>query len=231
MSGPTLRRTSGMVVALAIIAAPIAGIAMPSSAPAPRVLAWASFLGADQAITTSTTWSSGELWQPVVGEWAQVGHALVPTRSMPHTRVLAAVPAAGSGARVAAIVSSLDGSPVRNGGVIAASSATGTRRALAAAVTATGALEVVYLPGRPVSIGSSAPGAVSEATIELTLQVQGSTVVATARPLWSRTPTVTVTGTLSPAQVTDLADNDGYGAYADQTTGVAFTALRVEVPA
>jgi hypothetical protein len=31
--------------------------------------------------------------------------------------------------------------------------------------------------------------------------------------------------------VTDLADNDGYGVYADRSTGVAFTALRVEVPA
>jgi hypothetical protein len=224
-------RASGMVAALAIIAAPIAGIAMPSSAPAPRVLAWASFLGPDGAITTTTPWSSGELWQPVSGDWAQVGHALVSTRSMPDTRVLAAVPTAGSGARVAAIVSSLDGSPVRDGGVIAASSAAGTRRALIARVTSTGALEVVYLPGRPVSLGSSAAGAVTEASIELTLQMQGSTVVATARPLWSRDPTVTVTAALSPAQVTDLVDNDGYGGYADQTTGVAITALRVEVPA
>jgi hypothetical protein len=72
---------------------------------------------------------------------------------------------------------------------------------------------------------------VTEASIELTLQMQGSTVVATARPLWSRDPTVTVTAALSPAQVTDLVDNDGYGGYADQTTGVAITALRVEVPA
>lgn len=231
MSGPTLRRTSGMVVALAIIAAPIAGIAMPSTAPAPRVLAWASFLGADGSITTGTAWSSGELWQPVSGDWAQVGNALVPTSSRPDARVLAAVPAAGSGERVAAIVSSLDGSPVRLGGVIAAAAATGSRRALVARVTSTGALEVVYLPGRPVTIASSAAGAVTEATIELTLQVQGAAVVATARPLWSRLPTVTVTGSLSPAQVTDLADHDGYGVYADQSTGVRFTAVRVEVPA
>ncbi len=231
MSSTRPHRTSSMVVALAIIAAPIAGIAMPSSAPAPRVLAWASFLGADGAVEATTTWTSGELWQPVVGTWAQLDHALVSTQSMPDARALATVPSGGSSARVAAIVSSLDGTAVRNGGVIAASAATGTRRALIATVNASGALEVIYLPGRPISLGSSATGAVTESTVELTLQLQGATAVATARPLWSRTPTVTVTATLSPAQVTDLAGNDGYGVYADRSTGVAFTALRVEVPA
>lgn len=218
-------------IALVIIPTPLIGLSMPSTAPAPHVLAWASFLGPDGGIDNSTPWTSGERWQPVSGDWSQVGAALVSTRSTPDARALADIAAAGSTARVAAVVTTLGGGPVRNAGVIAASTASGDRRALVGRVTSTGALEVILVPGRPVTIATSAGGALTDGSVELTLWLSGTSVVATARPLWSREPTVVVTGTLSAAQATDLAGNTGYGVYADATTEVAFSALRVEVPA
>lgn len=218
-------------IALVILPTPLLGLAMPSDAPAPTVLAWASFLGADGVVDTATPWTSGEPWQPVAGDWSQVGAALVSTRSAPDARALAEVPAAGSDARVAAIISSIGASTVASGGVVAAATASGARRALVARVTATGALEVTMVPGRPVVIGTSTPGAITASSVELTLRLQGATVIATSRPLSSRDPTVVVTATLTPAQSGDLAGNVGYGVYADRTTDVAFTALRVEVPA
>lgn len=231
MARPRLRRLLTSASALLIIPAPIIGIAGSSDAPAPTVLAWASFLGTDGAITATTPWSSGQLWKPVFGDWAQVGGAMVSTRNTADARALADVPAAGTSARTAAIVSSLDGFAVHDAGVIAASTAAGMRRALIARIASNGALEIVFNPGRPVVLGSSAAGAVNETTVEVTLRLQGSTAVATARPLSSRDPTVVVTATLSPTQTTDLAGNTGYGVYADLTTAVAFTAVRVEVPA
>lgn len=224
-------RSLASAIALAIIPVPLAGMSMPSDAPAPMVLAWASFLGPDGVITTATPWSSGELWQPVIGDWSQVGAAMVSTRGISDSRALATVAPAGSAGRVAAIVSSLDGLAVRDAGVVTAATASGTRHALIARIGTTGALEIVLNPGRPIVIGTSSVGAVSESVVEVTLQLQGTTAVATSRPLASREPTVVVSATLTPTQLDAVAGQNGYGVYADRTTGVAFTALRVEVPA
>lgn len=221
-----------MSASLSISSVPISAFDEATIVPAPQVLAWASFLGPDGPLTTGTAWSAGSTWTLVVGTWAEDGDMAVPTRSLMNARLIGDVPAAGSTGRVVAIVSSTGGGNVSDAGVAAAATSSGTRSAILAVVTPDGSLTIRSVPGAPfITLATSAAGVVVEPSVEVSLQVVGATVTATARPLWSREPTVSLTATLTPATTSDVAANTGYGVVAHQTTAVAFSAVRVEVPA
>lgn len=224
---------AGAAVALTVISAPLASVTLSSTAPAPQVLAWASFLDTDRTITTTTPWSSGPVWDPLVGNWAQAGNAAVTTRSSANARAVAVLPDAGSTARVVAKVSSRDGTPVHSGGVVAAAATGGTRVALAALVGTDGSLQIRRVAGGGGSttlLASSASFVTDESAVELTLQLVDGVATATLRPLNSVTPSVVVEATLTAGQHAELVDNTGYGVLSHSTTNVALQALRVEFP-
>jgi hypothetical protein len=222
------------VTSLTIISAPVTSMTMGSAAPAPQVIAWASFLGEDGPINSSSQWSSGEAWTPLVGNWAQVDGAAVTTRSSANARAVAAVPDAGNSARVIARVLSIDGSAVHSGGVVAAASITGTRVALAAMITPDGSLEIRRISGGGAAstlIATSGVVVMISPAIEISLQIIDGLAIATAKNLSAEEPVLILEATLTPAQVSEIATNTAYGLFALSTTNLEFTAVRVEWPA
>lgn len=225
---------AGAAAALTVISAPMASVTVASAAPAPQVLAWASFLDTDRTISTATPWSSGPVWDPLVGNWAQAGNAAVTTRSTANARAVALVPEAGSTARVVARATSRDGTPVRSGGVVAAAATGGTRVALAALVGTDGSLQIRRVSGGGAAttlLASSAASLVLESAVEMTLHLVDGVATATVRPLHSVTPSIVVQATLTASHSSELVGNTGYGVISHSTTNVALQAVRVEFPA
>jgi hypothetical protein len=222
----------GTLATLSLTTTPLSAAAMTSTAPAPHVLAWASFLVGDGPLSSTTVWSSGEAWNPLVGNWAQVDHAAGTTRSTANARAVASVPSAGSTARVVATVASRAGAAVRAGGVVAAAATTGTRVALVAIIGTDGSLEIRRVTGGGGSsslLAASTAEAATSAAVEISLQVLDGVATATLRPLAPGAPITVVSVVLTPAQVSELATNSAYGVMSHSTTDVALRALRVEV--
>jgi hypothetical protein len=228
---PSISFATGALAALTIAVAPLAAVSQPSTAPAPRVLAWASFLGDDAELTSISTWSSGEAWYPLVGNWTQVEGAAATTRTTANARAVASLPAAGNTARVVARVMSVDGSPVQSGGVVAAASLTGTRVALIALVHTDGSLQIRRVAGGGAAstvLASSAPGAIISSSVELSLQHLDGTATATATPLDAATPAVTIGVPLGASLRDEISGSAGYGIVSHSTTNVTLDAVRVE---
>jgi hypothetical protein len=222
------------VASISLTSASISAVSMASTAPAPQVIAWASFLGEDGPIGTTSQWSSGEAWNPLVGTWVQVNGAAVTTRSTANSRAVATLPTAGSSARVIARIASLDGNPVQSAGVVAAAGTTGTRIALACVITVGGSLEIRRVSGGGAAstlLASSGDEILISPSMEISLQIVDGIATASARSLGALLPEVVLQVALTPTQIAELSSQTAYGLFAPSTTNVAFTALRVEWPA
>ena len=235
MFGALARPAFSILLALSVHSVGISVYTSPTSAPVPQVLAWVSFAGADGPISSSTLWTSGEAWSPLVGTWAQAGHAAIVSPAKANARALAHVATASDHDRIVAIMTSRTGAAAVEGGVIAASTDASTRSALIATVAATGALELRSVTGVgaiSTLIASSAAGVVGGSSIEISLRLSGGIATATARSLVGGTTSslVTLSATPSASILRDLAGQTGYGIYANSTIDLAFTSIRVEVP-
>lgn len=235
MFGVLARPVVSILLALSVHSVDISVYTSPTSAPVPQVLAWVSFAGADGPISSSTLWTSGEAWSPLVGTWAQSGHAAVVTSAKANARAMALVAAASDHERIVAVMTSRTGVTVVDGGVIASSTDATTRSALIATVAPSGALELRSVTGVgaiSTLIASTAVGVISGSSIEISLRISGGVATATARSLAGGTSSspVTLFATPSASLLRDLAGQTGYGIYANSTIDLAFTSIRVEVP-
>lgn len=235
MFGVLARPVVSILLTLSVHSVDISVYSSPTSAPVPQVLAWVSFAGADGPISSSTTWSSGEAWAPVAGTWSQANQAAIVTPAKADARAMADVMVATDHDRVVAVMTSRSGVAAIEGGVIASSTDASTRSALIATVASSGALELRSVTGLgtvSTLIASSAAGAVTGSSVEISLRISGGIATATARAVAGSSSSVPVVlfATPSASLLRDLAGQTGYGIYANSTIDLAFTAIRVEVP-